>query len=98
MDGMKHTAMRLAVTVGMLSLVAGCNGIGSFFSDLGGFFGGGDNSDVVVASLSDQSQGHSGEFVAESVAKVHNPEPTSLALFGVGLAGLAAKRRRRTNV
>ena len=94
---MKQTAMRLAVTVGMMGLVAGCNGAGSFFSDLGGFFGGGDNSEVVVASLSNQSEGHSAEFVAASAAKVHNPEPTSLALFGVGLAGLAAKRRRRTN-
>ncbi len=91
---MKNIWTRAWVTAAMLLVVAGCKGSGDAFSALSSFFGGsgnGDSSEIIITSAAEESVGS----VSDAAATVHNPEPTSLALFGVGLAGLARSRRKR---
>lgn len=62
-------------------LVAGCGsggggGLGSLFDSGGSSSGGSFDSGISTSS-------------SGSTTMVYNPEPTTLALFGVGLAGLA---------
>lgn len=90
-----HSIARAWVgAAGLALLLAGCeSGGGGTTSGLSSFIGGGGGSSgIIVVAGSDVGSG-AGDI--SSVATVANPEPGSLALFGVGLAGLALGRRRR---
>jgi PEP-CTERM motif len=92
---MKRTAARFVLGLTVMVLASGCKGTGS---GLFGFLGfGGDSSEIVVAG-SENADVAFEQSLSQSVATVHNPEPTSLALFGLGLAGLASSRRKRRSV
>mgnify|MGYP001619043003 CR=1 FL=1 len=80
-------------------LLAGCNKKSS--SGGAGLFGGGSSfgsafsGSELAGTLGGVVVGGDGSFSGGSVATVHQPEPSSLALFGGGLVGLALRRRRR---
>ena len=89
----------VALAVAVQLIVSGCNGGGG---GLFGLFSGGDSGSSGSAgdlgSLASGGAGESGSgsVGSSNVATVHNPEPTSLALFGGGLAGLWSWRRRNS--
>src|SRR3989338_10465213 len=85
-------------------LTVGCGGGGGGLFGLfegGGDSGAGDLFSALVSGGSDVAGGSGGGAaapltLASDVATVHQPEPASVALFGIGLAGLAHHARRRT--
>ncbi|MFH1413953.1 MAG: PEP-CTERM sorting domain-containing protein [Candidatus Omnitrophota bacterium] len=74
--------MRKAVFIllGMI-LIAGCSGSGGGGSSVSGF--------------SSSSSSYGATTTGASGAPLVNPEPTTLALLGIGLAGLAAAKFRK---
>jgi hypothetical protein len=78
-----------------LPLLTGCWGSDSS-SGVGSLFDSG--SSVQLASAGDvggSGSSSGGSTTTPDVATLHNPEPASIALFGTGLAGLAAIGRRK---
>jgi len=82
--------LKLIVTLLATIFIAGCSGSGSGGSASGSFSGssGGSVSSGIVGDSGAGSSGDSGS----SVPTYHSPEPATLAMFGIGLAGLAAAR------
>ena len=67
----------------------------SLFSSNGeGSSGTGENSEPPSESSGGNDVG--GSTGSLTIATVHSPEPASVAFFGIGLAGLAHSRRRKT--
>jgi len=91
------------------SLTAGGIGAASLasFADGGGllglFDGGSTDDPITLAStsflgttdvLGGDAGGGAGGAVTDSIKRIHNPEPSSVALVGIGLAAAAWRRRR----
>jgi hypothetical protein len=86
-----------------LFVSSGCQGTADFVAGLLGGHPDAEEGAGLFAALTTQNGGSQdtggtgdGSSTFESPASITNPEPASLALFGGGLAGLAALRRRRT--
>ena len=81
-----------AILFVLLPFVYGCQGGGGGplgFLGGGGFFGGGSNGGGSFV-------GGGGTFVTgETLATIHNPEPTTMLLLGSGLAAMAFQRARK---
>ena len=102
MDRVSRTT-RILLFAAMPLFVAGCQlgGSGLF----GGFFGGGSESSSILDAFDSHGSSVSGgsgsdaliqsAALAPTAATIHNPEPGSMALFGIGMAGAAAFSRRR---
>jgi len=96
-----YKKIKIASSLVLLLLLAGCNSGGM---DLGG--GSSSDEPVVLSSLldnttsSDLGSGNettSGSGDGITVARVHNPEPATMLLWGMGLAGAALLKRKRKN-
>lgn len=97
---MAFRALTIVASLFIQLLAAGCGGGGGGFSSLfGGDEGsegfGSDGSNAFITSASSGFSASSGTDSSSSVATVHHPEPTSVVLFGSGLAGLTLWRHRR---
>ena len=76
--------LRVLFVCAMLSFFAGCNTSG--MSPAPGVVS-------VPSGSGDEDLGDGGS--GEEIAKVHNPEPATMLLWGIGLAGAAIARRKR---
>lgn len=95
----RNVLKNLILTV-VFAGTAGClGGGGGGSSDLGtNLIGGGvqfDFADGGNAGGQQLAQAGGGGGAGDDAAVVHNPEPGTLALMGLGLAGTAIGRRRR---
>ena len=82
--------LKLLVTLLATILIAGCSGSGSGGSASSSFSGSSAGS-VSSGIVGDSGAGSSGDS-GSSVPTQSNPEPATMAMFGIGLAGLAAAR------
>ena len=89
--GCSFTLLGFAIAVQLLT--TGCLGLGggSGGGGTGGAFNSGSGSGS--SSFADSGSGSGGSGFG---GPIHNPEPASAALFGVGLVGFGAWRRRKT--
>ena len=85
--------------VSAAALIAGCNGGGSGSSSSSGSSGytsytdSGSNDTTNLLAYSEDTGSDAG--VSTELATVHNPEPSSLLLFGSGLMGMAVYARSK---
>jgi hypothetical protein len=75
----------LLLLAGVMMMAAGC--------DSGGMADGPQSFDSSAYAAPFDGGSDEGDTTTE-IAKVHNPEPASMALFGLGLFGLLRKRRK----
>ena len=87
--GCSFTLLGFAIAVQLLT--AGCLGLGG--GSGGGGTGGSSDSGSGSGSSSFAGSGSGGSGFG---GPIHSPEPASAALFGVGLVGFGAWRRRKT--
>jgi hypothetical protein len=102
-QGLKNGPGRYILVFALLFLAAGCNGGGSGTDSTGLSGISSDTSMTMMSSFSaptddtfgatDTSEGSGTETSGEGVARVHNPEPASMVLFGLG--ALALLRRKK---
>lgn len=88
----------LGLTLAVQLLATGCLGLGGGTGGGSGSSGGSrSGTDSVAGLTSGGGSGSGGSGSGGSGGPVHSPEPASVALFGVGLAGFAVWRRRNTS-
>lgn len=79
---------RFLLVLAVVLLVAGCKGGGGAGSDAGLFDG--------IPAVGSVLSGTPGSgAVSGGATGYHNPEPSTIIMFGIGAAGLAAKLRKR---